>query len=76
MYDQINNLVLRADNIVWGLPLIILLLSLGTFLTFRLKLLQVFHLPKALKYMLKDEEGGEGEVSTFGALCTALSATI
>ncbi|MCR5375065.1 MAG: alanine:cation symporter family protein [Lachnospiraceae bacterium] len=76
MYDQINNLVLKADNIVWGLPLIILLLSLGTFLTFRLKLLQVFHLPKALKYMLKDEEGGEGEVSTFGALCTALSATI
>lgn len=76
MYDKLNDLVLQIDNIVWGVPLIVLLLSLGAFLTFRLKLLQVFHLPKALKYMLKDEEGGEGEVSTFGALCTALSATI
>lgn len=33
-------------------------------------------LPLALKWMVKNEEDGEGEVSSFGALCTALSATI
>ena len=31
---------------------------------------------KALKFMVKNEEGGKGEVSSFGALCTAMSATI
>ena len=31
---------------------------------------------KALKYMVKNEEDGIGEVSSFGALCTAMAATI
>lgn len=38
--------------------------------------MQVRQLGKALKFMVKNEEGGEGEVTSFGALCTALSATI
>ena len=38
--------------------------------------LQIRHLGKALKFMVKNEEGGKGEVSSFGALCTAMSATI
>ena len=38
--------------------------------------LQVRKLPLALKWMVKNEEEGEGEVTSFGALCTALSATI
>jgi len=33
-------------------------------------------LPLALKWMIKNEEGGKGEISSFAALCTALSATI
>lgn len=48
----------------------------GFLLTVRLGVLQVRHLGKALKFMVKTEEGGEGEVTSFGALCTALSATI
>ena len=32
-------------------------------------------LPLALKWMIKNEEGGKGEISSFAALCTALSAT-
>lgn len=39
-------------------------------------MLQFRKLPKALKYMVKNEEDGIGEVSSFGALCTALAATI
>ena len=66
----------QVDNFVWGVPLIVLILSAGIYLTFRLKLIQVIHLPKALRFMVKNEEEGEGEVTSFGALCTALSATI
>ena len=64
------------DDQVWGIPLIVLILGVGIYLTVRVRLLQVRHLPKALKFMVKNEEGGKGEVSSFGALCTALSATI
>lgn len=59
-----------------GVPLIVLILSGGLLLTIRTKVLQVRHLPLALKWMIKNEEEGEGEVTSFGALCTALSATI
>ncbi len=74
--EQLNSILNMVDEIIWGIPLIVLILVAGLYLTIRLKLLQVFHLPKALKFMFKDEEDGEGEVSSFGALCTALSATI
>ena len=76
MFTQINNFITWFDGVVWGLPLIILILFTGILLTSRLGLLQVRHLGKALKFMVKNEEGGEGEVTSFGALCTALSATI
>ena len=59
-----------------ALPLIVLIMAVGIFLTFRLRLLQIFHLPKALKFMFQNENGGKGEISSFAALCTALSATI
>lgn len=64
------------DDAVWGIPLIVLILACGIWLTVRTRGLQVRHLGKALKYMVKNEEGGDGDVSSFGALCTALSATI
>ena len=76
MLEQINSIIEVIDEAVWGLPLIILILFTGFLLTVRLGLLQVRHLGKALKFMVKNEEGGHGEVTSFGALCTALSATI
>lgn len=76
MMRQIDAVLTRIDDLVWGLPLIILILVTGIFLTVRLKGVQMAHLGKALKYMIKNEEGGEGEVTSFGAFCTALSATI
>lgn len=76
MFTKMDVFISWFDGVVWGLPLIILILAVGIMLTVRLKMLQVIHLPKALKYMVKNEEGGTGEVSSFGALCTALSATI
>ena len=65
------------DDFVWGVPLIVLILAVGIFLTIRLRGLQITKLPLAIKHMVANEKNGEhGEVSSFGALCTALSATI
>lgn len=76
MLTEISKFITRFGEIVWGPPLIILIMAVGIYLTLRLNVLQIIHLPKALKYMIKNEEGGKGEVSSFAALCTALSATI
>lgn len=65
-----------VDNWVWGVPLIVLIMATGILLTLRMRGLNVRNLGLALKYMVKNEDGGSGEVSSFGALCTALSATI
>ena len=76
MFAQINQIITVIDNAVWGMPLICLIMATGIFLTARLGLVQIRHLGKAFKFMFKDEEDGHGEVTSFGALCTALSATI
>lgn len=76
MFAQIDKIIIAIDNAVWGLPLICLIMATGIFLTARLGLVQIRHLGKAFKFMFKDEEDGSGEVTSFGALCTALSATI
>lgn len=65
------------DDLVWGAPLIVLILVVGIFLTIRLKGLQITKLPLAIKHIMANEkDGNDGEVSSFGALCMALSATI
>ena len=76
IFGRIDTFITWFDGVVWGLPLIILILVTGILLTVRLGLLQVRYLGKALKFMVKNEEDGHGEVTSFGALCTALSATI
>ena len=77
MLNTITDFLGKIDNFVWGLPLIILILATGVFLTVRLRGLQIIRFPLAIRYMFSsDEEDGNGEVSSFAALCTALSATI
>ena len=67
----------KIDDFVWGFPMIILILSVGILLTIRLRGLQITKLPLAIKNIFKnDKSGKDGEVSSFGALCMALSATI
>ena len=63
-------------SFMWGPPLITLLVGTGIYLTIRLKLLQVFRLPKALKLIFKAQNNGRGDVSSFKALCVALAATV
>ncbi len=74
--EQFNGIVTKIDQIVWGVPLIILIISCGVLLTVRLRGIQFQKLGKALKYTFMNEKNGHGEVTSFAALCTALSATI
>ena len=65
----------RASDLVWGPPLLILLFGTHLFLTFRLKFIQTY-LPQAIKLSFSREKEGDGEITQFGALTTALAATI
>ena len=76
MFESFNSILKTIDSFVWGLPLIILIIYVGLFLTIRLKGLQITKLGLAIKHMVKNEASGDGEVSGFASLCTALSATI
>ncbi len=76
MLSIMNDILVQVKDLVWGIPLIVLILTVGIYFTCKLRVFQMKQLPRALKFMVKNEEGGEGEVTSFGALCTALSATI
>ena len=76
MWATVNEILTKIDDFVWGPPLMVLNMVGGILLTIRMGVLQIRKLPLALKWMIKNEEEGEGEVTSFGALCTALSATI
>lgn len=77
MLEKISNVLTTIDDFVWGIPLIVLILAVGIYLTIRLKGLQITKMPMAIRHIRDNERTGEhGEVSSFGALCTALSATI
>ena len=65
-----------AADFVWSAPMLALLVGCGVFLTLRLGFVQVKYLPQAFKFMLQNEKNAKGEVSSFGALCTSLSATV
>ncbi|CED71281.1 sodium/alanine symporter [Aliivibrio wodanis] len=77
--NTFHNLLVTIDNFIWGPPLLILLVGTGVYFTFKLRIFQLRHLPTALKMVFSKEENeskGKGDVSSFAALCTALSATI
>ena len=74
---NLQTLLQTIDHFIWGPPLLILLVGTGVYFTFRLGLLQFRHLPKAIKMVFTKEPGDkQGDISSFAALCTALSATI
>jgi len=74
--ESIMPLLESIDSFMWGPPLITLLVGTGFFLTVRLGLLQVAHLPKALGLIFRAKNHGMGDISSFKALCVALSATV
>ena len=77
--ETITNILNLVNDLVWGPPLLILLVGTGIYFTVKLRFLQITKLPLAFKYLFsKDEDQvkGDGDISSFAALCTALSATI
>ncbi|MBQ9483892.1 MAG: alanine:cation symporter family protein [Ruminiclostridium sp.] len=74
--EQIDAIIKQIDDIVWGIPLIVLILACGIILTVRTRFLQIRKIGKGFRYMLHDDDSGKGDVSSFAALCTALSATV
>lgn len=77
--EIVKNILNLMNNLVWGPPLLILLVGTGIYFTVKLGFLQITKLPLAFKYLFsKDEDQvkGGGDISSFAALCTALSATI
>ena len=80
-FINLEEVLKNIDGIVWGPPLLILLVGTGIYFTFKLNFIQMFKLPLSIKYLFlndddKSDNEAKGEVSSFAALCTALSATI
>lgn len=70
-----NEILTKIDDIVWGVPTIVLILATGLIMTIAARGIQFTKLGRAFKGIFKKNEG-QGELSGFAALCTALSATI
>lgn len=73
--EQLLQITEEISGIVWGWPMIILLLGTHIFLTFRLKFPQR-KIGTAIRLSVKKDRGATGDVSQFGALATSLAATI
>jgi AGCS family alanine or glycine:cation symporter len=73
--EAFYNFVVWLNGYLWGWPMIILLMGTHLYLTFRLRFIQRF-IVKAIKLSVSKEKDAEGDVSPFGALTTALAATI
>ena len=73
--DMIVDVINSIDAFVWGPPMLVLLLGSHIFLTFRTGFIQR-KLPTAIKLSVTKDPDAPGDISQFGALCTALSATI
>ena len=74
MFEQIIDTI---NGAVWGPVMLILLLGTGIYLTIGLKGMSITHIPYAFRQLFKGRKGsGEGEISPFNALMTALSSTV
>lgn len=73
--QTVNDLFANLSALLWGWPMIILLLGTHLFLTIRLRFPQC-QLLTAIRLSVKRDKHSTGDVSQFGALATALAATI
>jgi len=76
MLETFLDLVRSLNAIVWGTPMVVLILGTGLFMMVRLRFLPIRKLGYGFKQLFSGKKQGEGEISSFNALMTALSATI
>lgn len=76
--EIITNLVGDLNGIVWGVPMLVLILGVGLFLTIGLRFLTILRIPFGFSLLWKGRIPGndDGDISPFNALMTSLSATI
>ncbi len=74
--DLINDFLKQLSGLIWGAPLVIMLLGTGAYLTYLLKGVQFRAFFHAFSLILHKEHGSEGDISHFAALMTALAATV
>ena len=73
--ESFTNIVGQINALAWGPPMLVLLVGTHIFLTIRTRGIQRY-IGKAIKISVSKDEGSEGDISQFGALATALAATI
>ena len=70
-------IISKINSLVWGAPMLILLVGTGVFLTIRLNFLPIRHLGYALKQIFAPSKKGQsGDISSFESLMTSLAATL
>ncbi|MEJ2688635.1 MAG: sodium:alanine symporter family protein [Deltaproteobacteria bacterium] len=76
--DAVTSLVNRLNGIVWGVPMLVLIVGVGTYLMLGLGFMPVRRLVYGFRLLFqgRTETGEEGEITPFNALMTALSATV
>lgn len=74
--EFLDQLISSASGFVWGVPMLVLLVGTGLYLTIRLKGMQFWALGHALKLIFSKEENAKGDITNFQALMTALAATV
>ena len=76
MLETISDAIFKVDEVIWGWWLIILLFGTHIFMTFKTRFIQWKSITKGIRLSVTKDPDAEGEVSNFGALTTALAATI
>jgi len=74
--EFLSDLMSTASGIIWGPPMLILLVGTGLYLTFKLRGMQFWALGHAFKLIFQKDENAKGDISNFAALTTALAATV
>ncbi|GEK34649.1 alanine/glycine:cation symporter family protein [Kurthia sibirica] len=75
---SLESMLANFSNFLWGIPLIVLIIGTGLYLTIRVGFLQIRLLPVALRLVFSKNHSkdAEGDISQFQALTTALAATV
>ena len=70
------NIINQIHSLIWGVPVLLIIIITGFYFTFSLKFIQVFKFGRAVKLLFKSDDNAQGDISPFGALCSSLAATI
>lgn len=80
MLELINSINTAVYNFIWGVPAMICIIGVGLLLTIRTRFLQIRKFPYAMKETIgrifKKQDAGDGSMTPFQAVCTALASTV